>query len=151
MKAERIALIDKRKLKRDLAERLWEKVDRSGDCWIWTAARNGYGYGMFYLNGRTVPAQRVSWELTNGPWPANMHACHTCDNPPCVRPDHIFPGTNADNIADCNAKGRRGPYRTGKCRKGHVLEVVGVVKAGSGVRCAQCRRDSRKRRRNDAA
>jgi hypothetical protein len=74
-------------------------------CWEWTGRRNLQGYGNFSINSRKVAAHRVAWTLANGPIPAGMHVCHHCDNPPCVRPDHLFLGTAADNIRDRNVKG----------------------------------------------
>jgi hypothetical protein len=91
------------------AERFWAKVDRSGGpdaCWPWLAGRHRRGYGKYWLNGRTIPANRVAWELVNGPMPTELRACHSCDNPPCCNPRHIWPGTDADNQADSKAKGR---------------------------------------------
>lgn len=94
---------------RPLAEILWVSVDKSGDCWVWTKSTR-YGYGMFARreNGKTKHylAHRVSWELANGPIPEGLQVLHHCDNPPCVRPDHLFLGTQFDNMQDAAAKGR---------------------------------------------
>jgi hypothetical protein len=97
-----------------LAERFWLRVEKSEGCWPWTGRRKQDDqYGMVYLPGGTktkhklASAHRVSWELHNGPIPPGLHVLHRCDNPPCVRPDHLFLGTNADNLADRNAKGRQ--------------------------------------------
>lgn len=88
------------------AARFWSKVDRSGECWTWTAACDRKGYGRMRFPRRHEGAHRVSWELTNGPIPEGMFVCHRCDNPPCVRPDHLFLGSHRDNMADMFAKGR---------------------------------------------
>jgi DNA modification methylase len=89
-------------------ERFWSKADKSGGCWTWTASRDIQGYGRFALNAkkRNVYAHRLAWELANGPIPDGMHVLHYCDNPPCVRPAHLFIGSHADNMRDMAAKGR---------------------------------------------
>lgn len=74
-------------------------------CWEWPFSRNRYGYGKCRLLGETV-AHRVAYVLTRGPIPLGYLVCHRCDNPPCVRPDHLFLGTQQDNTADRDAKGR---------------------------------------------
>lgn len=89
-------------------ERFWSKVDRSGECWVWTGAKSK-GYGIFCALGRTaVRAHRVSWWLEHGALPT-AHVLHKCDNPSCVRPAHLFLGTDLDNARDRAAK-RRGVH-----------------------------------------
>lgn len=78
-------------------------------CWVWTARRDKGGYGRL----RGLLAHRLSWSFVNGPIPVGLHVLHRCDNRPCVRSDHLFLGTNADNIADRMAKLRA---------RGHVTE-----------------------------
>ena len=87
-------------------DRFWSHVDKSGNCWLWTAARDWHGYGSFRFPDRCVKAHRFSYELHFGPIPPGMFVCHHCDNPPCVRPDHIFVGTQSDNMRDASQKGR---------------------------------------------
>jgi hypothetical protein len=84
-----------------MVERFWWNVDKSGDCWLWTAYRTPDGYGSVKsADGKTCVASRVSFELANGPIPEGLLVRHRCDNPPCVRPDHLELGTPKQNTAD---------------------------------------------------
>lgn len=97
---------------RPLAERFWEKVDRSAgpeSCWLFQGARNASGYGVLHRSDGTRLAHRVAYELTNGPIPDGLHLCHSCDNPPCCNPSHVSPGTDQDNSDDRHARGRATP------------------------------------------
>jgi hypothetical protein len=94
----------------DPHERLWKyvaKVDDAISCWLWTAAVGTDGYGKFWYNGITTHAHRIAFELTFGQIDEDgLIVCHRCDNPLCVRPDHLFLGTHRDNAVDMVRKGR---------------------------------------------
>lgn len=99
---------------RPLDERFWEKVDKTGDCWLWTSPPRSGGYGGIGepITGRMLAAHRVSWELHYGPIPDGLCVLHQCDVRLCVRPDHLFLGTKQDNTQDMIAKSREHfPFR----------------------------------------
>lgn len=86
--------------------RFWSKVDKTGECWLWRGAKQAKGYGNVVYGGRLYRANRLAYVLANGPLPDEAVVMHTCDNPPCVRPEHLRIGTHQENTADMIAKGR---------------------------------------------
>lgn len=92
-----------------LAERFWAQVDKTqGECWLCIGTPKEGGYGVLSVTGGWPRlAHRLSYELEHGMGSAaGLMVCHSCDNPPCVNPAHLFLGTNLDNVRDMQAKGR---------------------------------------------
>lgn len=79
----------------------------NGECWIWQRATDRDGYGQLRREGSLIAAHRFLYEVFNGPIPEGKNVLHHCDTPPCVNPDHLFLGTQQDNLADMCAKGRQ--------------------------------------------
>ncbi len=92
--------------RRDLSDRFWAKVDKSGDCWVWTAALLKTGYGCLRINRKTTRAHRVAYELSVGPIPDGALLRHTCDNPRCVKPAHLLLGDKRLNTQDAIERGQ---------------------------------------------
>lgn len=99
--------------------RFWSKVERGEGCWLWLAATNKHGYGLFGVAGRSTLAHRVSYQLANGQIPAGKVVIHACDTPACVNPAHLTAATQSDNVRDMVAKGRvsRGAARSALLRR----------------------------------
>ena len=143
-------------------ERFETRIDRNGpipehcpeigNCWVWTGS-TGKGYGQFVSPVGTM-AHRYAWFRENGPIPDGISVCHRCDNPRCVRVDHLWLGTPGDNNRDCWAKGRGasggGAFNAAKtmCPLGHPYSGDNLYTAPDGRRtCRTCRRANERRRR----
>lgn len=111
-----------------LLERFWVQVDKSGDCWLWTGAKSPSGYGQFAVNRQPTRVHRYSWELANGPIPAGLSVLHRCDVRNCLKPEHLWLGTAADNQRDMTEKGRG---RVGP-RNGHYIDGRAKRRSGKG-------------------
>jgi len=114
------------------------EISRVGHCWVWTAATDRDGYGHIAVNGEQSQAHRVAWELANGPIPDGLCVLHTCDNPPCVNPAHLWIGTRADNTADMMAKGRHLSH-VGTNHPSAKLndQAVRDIRASASLSCAE--------------
>lgn len=121
------------------------EIDAADKCWEWKAYKNLRGYGQTKIggrNGKHMLSHRLSWLVHFGEIPDGLHVCHTCDNPPCVNPAHLFLGTNLDNIKDRMKKNRSAKPWKGVPREKHpncrfsaedVLEMIRLRKAGNSI------------------
>lgn len=110
---------------RSVEERLSAHSRPDGECVVWTRSRNRAGYGQIQINGRATMAHRAAYEASKGPIPEGLIVRHTCDNPPCIKPDHLILGTVADNNRDKAERGR--------------APVAGAAKASRDARLARLR------------
>lgn len=118
-------------------DRFIAKVSKTEACWTWTARKTPQGYGRFSVNGVNKLAHRVAYEQLKSPIPNGLQVLHRCDNPSCVNPDHLWLGSNADNVADKVAKGRCASVvgsanPKSKLRDADVLAIRAAI--GQGVK-----------------
>lgn len=123
------------------ADDFWLNVQKGDGCWIWTGARLKAGYGRIRWQRKQSLAHRVAWVVVNGEIGDGLCVLHRCDNPPCVRPEHLFLGTKTENIADRHLKGRSAsgdrngsrtkPERLARGEANHksILTAANVVEA----------------------
>jgi len=110
-------------------EKLYNNVIIIDDCWIWMGSRSKKGYGVFNIKGKQKKAHRISYEFHKGEIPDGLFVCHRCDTPQCINPDHLFLGTNHDNMQDAMNKGR------------FIYNVHPSVSSYvKGCRCEECRK-----------
>lgn len=133
----------------DDVERFWRLVDRSNSdgCWPWLGTRGSKGYGFFTVNGSPTGAHRwILGALRGDALTAHEVARHTCDNPPCCRPDHLLVGTHSDNMLDSVARGRHRQTRKTHCAHGHEFTPENTYVSRDGHRrCSACTKDHARR------
>lgn len=129
-KSAEIMRAEKARRAPSLTDRFWSKVNKKSqdECWPWTACvrRKDEGYGAFFYCGTNHPASRVAWILTNGNVGPKTEVCHSCDNPPCCNPRHLFLGTRKDNNDDKVTKKRHAfgeRVNTAKLTEHEALEI----------------------------
>lgn len=88
-------------------DRFWSKVEQTDGCWRWLGSKSRDGYGWFWTGKTMANAHRVAWSLLVGAIPDGKYVLHHCDNPECTNPEHLFIGTQLDNVNDMTGKGRR--------------------------------------------
>lgn len=116
------------------------KPSASG-CIEWAGWRMAAGYGSMYHRGRSQPTHRLAYMAAKGPIPDGLFVLHSCDNPPCINPDHLSVGTNKDNILQCIERGRHFWTEKTHCKRGHELAGENVYVAVGGRRhCKVCSR-----------
>ena len=118
--------------KTSIEERFWSKVAITADdnqCWLWLAGKTDNRYGHFWYNSKVDKAHRVAWMLPDYVLPDGMEVCHSCDNPSCVNPKHLFLGTHQDNVDDMNLKGRGYKFKLyqNENHSNHKLTDVQVI------------------------
>lgn len=124
-------------MKRNTLEDLFKFISGTSKdkCWKWLGTKHFKGYGIFTLSGKKLKAHRASYMLHHGEIPEGMHILHTCDNPECTNPDHLYAGTNDDNVRDKMVRERHVTFRITHCPKGHEYPEPGGKR-----RCVECGR-----------
>lgn len=132
---------------RTVTDRFWAKVAKQpGDgCWRWTGA-TAQGYGTIRIGGRLVPAHRWSWVEANGAIPARLQLDHLCRVPACVRPSHLEPVTQRENILRGEGLAAQHARQT-HCKRGHLLSGENLYVQPSQPNSRRCRACERARRR----
>lgn len=140
-----------------LESRFWGKVEKTSRCWNWKGCKDKNGYGSIFVKSpnKTMSVHRLSFKLANGFLPRKLDVCHTCDNPGCVNPKHLWVGTAKENIQDCIKKKRfsdhHGKYLKERthCPKKHLYDKENTyVRKTGGRACRACHRQRTRERRS---
>lgn len=146
-------LVEKTELREEDLRNFWKRVEKKGpsECWLWSGCQGGHKspYGIFSIRNVRHRAHRISYIIHNGSLSENLIVCHRCDTPACVNPDHLFSGTQLDNINDCISKGRYRPNTSKNkkthCKYGHRLDgdnlYIYPYRKTVIRRCVQCHRN----------
>ena len=103
--------ITKKRFTKTIDQKLWDRCEKvENGCWEWSGSRNPAGYGTIGVHRSSRLAHRVAWEETNGPIPDGLFVLHSCDNPCCINPAHLWIGNHDDNMKDMIKKGRSGSF-----------------------------------------
>jgi hypothetical protein len=129
-----------------LAESFWDKIVVGDGCWGWSGSTNGKGYGEIRFRQRKMYAHRVCWLLHRGAIPSGLYVCHSCDNPGCTRPSHLFLGTAGENSQDMQIKGRHFRALQTRCKRGHEFTPENTKPVKRGRQCRICTRLAENRR-----
>lgn len=143
-----------------VAERFYTKVNFVGACWIWVGGLYSNGYGKFFASGKYRLAHRWAYENFKSKIPSDILVCHKCDNKNCVNPDHLFLGTQSDNMRDAVSKKRLTQQKRTHCPSGHEYDYKNTLWVTATKRSCKkcrrlnnteyCRRARAKRRQNEA-
>jgi hypothetical protein len=126
----------------------WKRVEKSDGCWLWFGFTDKDGYGIFEQNHVRFRAHRYAYQIGVGPIADGLSVCHSCDNPRCVRPSHLFVGSNKDNLRDAARKHRTAKQKVTHCPHGHeytqentaILRVDRNKGYGPTRKCRTCMR-----------
>lgn len=130
----------------ELPERFWSKVEKTENCWLWTASRGTAGYGQFYLDGRMRLSHRVAYEGLVGPIPGGLHLDHLCRIRHCVNPEHLEPVTCRENLLRGETLNASQILRT-RCPQGHRYSLENTIVYRGSRYCRTCDRQRKRERR----